>query len=48
MTAFAALRFVKKYGLTLLTTADDRLEAYIRKVMEQVQSTASLSPGPGA
>ncbi|KAL8286495.1 hypothetical protein RQP46_004512 [Phenoliferia psychrophenolica] len=31
-------KFVKKYGLTLLTTSDDRLEAYIRKVMDQVQT----------
>ncbi|KAM0754674.1 HORMA domain protein [Meredithblackwellia eburnea MCA 4105] len=30
-------KFVKKYGLTLLTTADERLEAYIAKVMGQVQ-----------
>ncbi|KAK4704123.1 mitotic spindle assembly checkpoint protein MAD2, partial [Phenoliferia sp. Uapishka_3] len=31
-------KFVKKYGLTLLTTSDERLEAYIAKVMGQVQT----------
>lgn len=33
---------VKKYGLTLLTTADEGLEAYISKVMAQVQCKCAL------
>lgn len=28
---------VKKYGLTLFTSADESLEAYIQSVMKQVQ-----------
>lgn len=30
-------KMVKKYGLTLFTSADESLEAYIQSVMKQVQ-----------
>lgn len=33
---------VKKYGLTLFTSADEALEGYVRGVMKQVQSALTL------
>lgn len=37
-------KMVKKYGLTLFTSADESLERYVSSVMKQVQSESQLVP----